>query len=128
MIVVLGVVTGGSVQLVGAVAGLAVILIVTVVPGWVVGSRVGPTFRGSVLGVVAYAAVAWLLWIPIGVIGSTWQGVKDGSFANPLDVVLAMVFQLAYAALLSIFLWMVALLPGVIWIVVFRTLGRVVGP
>jgi hypothetical protein len=126
IVVVLGLVASGPWVLEDAVVGLAVILIVTVVPGWVVGSRVGPSLRSSVLGVLGYAALAWLLWVPISVVGSTWQGIRDGSFANPVEVVLMIVFQLAYAALLSIFLWMLGIAPALAWMITFRVLGRLV--
>lgn len=122
--VALGLVAGGPPDLGEVLLALAAILVVTVIPGWIVGSRVGPTIRGSVLGVFGYALMAWLLWLPISVVGSTWQGVRDGSFANPVEVILAIVFQLAYAALLSIVLWIVALPLGVFWMVTFRLLRR----
>ncbi len=46
----------------------------------------------------AYPVVAWLLVLPVGVIGSTLTGVVDGSLSDPAAVVTSMFFMLLYGA------------------------------
>lgn len=103
---------------------LIAISVVAVVAGWVVGSRVGASIRSSMLGVVAYAAMAWLIYVPVGVIGSSWQGIQDGSLTGPVAVVVVMFGLLAYGLVSSIYMVMLLVPLGTAWMVTLRLLQR----
>jgi len=104
---------------------LTVVLIAAVVAGWVVGSRIGSSTRSSLLGVIAHAGVAWLTFVPFGVIQGTWQRVQDGGATDPVAVVVAMVGLLAYAFVSSVYVVPLLVPFGAVWMVAFRLLGRV---
>lgn len=107
---------------------LTAVLIVAVVAGWIVGSRIGSSIRSSLLGVIAYAGAAWLSFVPFGVIQGTWQRVQDGGATDPTAVVAAMVGLLAYAFVSSIYIVPLLVPFGAVWMVAFRLLRRVVAP
>lgn len=107
---------------------LTMILIVAVVAGSVVGSRIGSSTRSSLLGVIAYAGAAWLTFVPFGVIQGTWQRVQDGGATDPAVVVAAMVGLLAYAFVSSIYVVPLLVPFGGVWMVAFRLLRRVAAP
>lgn len=103
---------------------LVTVSIVAVATGWIVGSRLGSSIRSSLLGVVAYAAVAWLIYLPVGVIGSTWQGIGDGRISDPQGLLVAVLGPLAYGLVSSA--WVVVYLApfGAVWVATFRLLHR----
>lgn len=107
---------------------LTTILIVAVVAGWIVGSRIGSSIRSSLLGIVGYSWAAWLIFVPFGVMGSTWERVQVGSITDPAAVVAGVAGLLAYALVASIWVPIYLLPVGAIWIVTFRLLGRVSAP
>lgn len=117
---------GGDVPWVGLPAMILAALAISVLPGWVVGSSLGPGVRSTLLGTVAYALLAWTLWIPIAVVGSTWVYVVDGSLDGPVEIVASMGFMLAYAAGASLVLWMLALPFAIVWMIAYRSLRRLV--
>lgn len=107
---------------------LTTISVAAVVAGRIVGSRLGGSVRSSLLGVVAYSGVAWLIFVPLGVIGSTWQRVQDGSITDPAAVVVVVAGLLAYALVSSIWVPIYLMPFGAIWMVTFRLLGRALAP
>lgn len=87
---------------------LIAISVVAVVAGWVVGSRVGASIRSSMLGVI----------------GSSWQGIQDGSLTGPVAVVVVMFGLLAYGLVSSIYMVMLLVPLGTAWMVTLRLLQR----
>jgi len=75
---------GGTLgEFVLALSILSILSVVAIVAGWIVGSRAGSCSRSTLLGVVAYALVVWLIYVPSAIIVTTWQGVRDGSLPDP---------------------------------------------
>jgi hypothetical protein len=83
---------------------MAVISVIAIVAGWIVGGRSDRSIRSVILDTVGFAVVAWLLVLPIGVVGSTWTGVVDGSLGDPAAVVISTFFLLLYGAVSGIYL------------------------
>lgn len=106
------------------VFALSILSAVAIVAGWVVGPRIGPSIRSTLLGVVAYTVVACLTYVPVGVAGSTWQGVQDGSLADPVAVVTRLAGGLAYGLVSSIWVVILLLPFGAGWMVTYRLLQR----
>lgn len=106
------------------VLALSILSAVAIVAGWIVGSRVGSSTRSTMLGVVAYAATAWLIYVPVGVIGSTWQGVQDGSVADLGTVAVRTTGGLAYGLVSSIWVVILLLPFGAGWMLTYRLLQR----
>jgi len=106
------------------VLALSMLSIVAIVAGWIVGSRAGSSIPSTLLGVVAYALVAWLIYVPSAIIVSTWQGVRDGSIADLGSVAVRTAGGLAYGLVSS--LWVVILLLpfGAGWMLTYRLLRR----
>jgi len=96
--------------------------------GLIVGARLGPPGRSTLVGIAAYAAVAWLIYVPIGVIGSIWQGLQDGSIADAGTAATRVPVGLAYGFVSSIYMVLLLLPLGAAWVVSFRVLGRLVRP
>jgi hypothetical protein len=103
---------------------LVTVAVVAVLAGWIVGSLLGSSTRSTLLGVVAYAGMAWVIYVPIWVTRSMWQRAQDGSLTDPAAVLVALVGPLAYGLVSSV--WAVPLfLPlGAVWMITFRSLGR----
>ena len=57
-----------------------------VVAGWIVGGRLGRSFAGGVLGLVAYGFVAYLVLLPVNIAGSTWEEVRSGRVSDLLEL------------------------------------------
>lgn len=96
-----------------------------VVAGWIVGGRMGRSIPGHLLGLVAYGFVAWLVLLPLSVVGSTWEDVRSGRVSDLAGVVLAAGGYLLYGAVSGIYA-LIFLLPfGAGWIVTFLILRRV---
>lgn len=95
-----------------------------IVAGWIVGSRLGSSIRSSLLGVVAYVVVAWLIYIPIGALGSTWQGIEDASLPDLGAAVVRVAGGLAYGLVSSSWVLILLLPFGAAWLMTFRLLRR----
>ena len=54
------------------VQALAVISAIALIAGWIVGGRSGRRIRSIVFDVIAFPAVAWLIFLPVAAIWSTW--------------------------------------------------------
>ncbi len=106
------------------VQGLAIIAAIAVVAGLIVGGRSGRSVRSLLLDAVAYPAVAWAFVLPIGVVGSTWTRVIDGSLSDPAGVVTSMFFLLLYGAVSAIYLIPLLTPFGAGWAVTYRALRR----
>ena len=109
------------------VQGLAIIAAIALVAGWVVGGRSGRSVRSVLLDTIAYPVVAWLLVLPVGVIGSTWTGVVDGSLSEPAAVVTSMFFMLLYWAASALYLIPFLIPFGAGWAVTYYVLRRGMG-
>lgn len=106
------------------VLALSILSVVAIVAGWIVGPRVGSSTRSTLLGVVAYAMVGWLIYLPVGVVGSTWQGVRDGSIADLGSVAVRITGGLAYGLVSSIWVVILLLPFGAGWMLTYRLLRR----
>ena len=96
-----------------------------VAAGWIVGGRVGRSVAASLLGLVAYGFVAWLVLLPLNVAGSTWEDVRSGRVSDLLGVVVAAGGYLLYGLVSGIYA-LVFLLPfGAGWVVTFLILRRI---
>jgi hypothetical protein len=109
------------------VQGLAIIAGIALVAGWIVGGRSGRSIRSVLLDTIAYPVVAWLLVLPVGVIGSTWTGVIDGSLNDPAAVVISMLFMLLYEAASALYLIPFLTPFGAGWAVTYYILRRRMG-
>ncbi len=116
--------SGDSNQLVVAIFLLGA---VAVAAGAIVGPRIGPGLRASLVGVIAYALVGWCIYVPVGVIGSTVQGIADGTFRDITALVGSVVGYLAYALVTSLYVWIFLVPFGIGWILTVRILERSVG-
>ena len=118
-------ISGWSGTVGGLVVALTQITLGAVAAGWIVGGRIGGSFRGRVLGFVAYAFVAWLVLLPLNVVGSAWEDVQSGRTSDLGEVVLSTGGYLLYGTVLGIYA-LVFLLPfGAGWIVTFTLIRRV---
>lgn len=109
------------------VQATAILLAIAITAGWIVGGRSGHSIHSALLDCVAYAAVAWLITWPIGVIGSTWAGVSDGTFADPIAALGSMGPLLLYG-LVSSFYVIPLLTPfGAGWSLTYHLLRRGMG-
>ena len=68
---------------------LAVISAIALVAGWVVGGRSGRTIRSILLDAIAFPTIAWLIFLPIAAIWSTWPwgllyGLVSSLYVIPL--------------------------------------------
>jgi hypothetical protein len=109
------------------VQGLAIIAAIALVAGWIVGGRSGRSFRSMLLDTVAYPAVAWLIVLPIGVVGSTWTGVLDGSLGDPAEVFTSMFFLLLYGAVSAIYVIPLLTPFGAGWALTYYLMRRGMG-
>ena len=93
--------SGTSADLIRATAAIASIAVLT---GWIVGARSRGSVRHTVVGVLAYPALAWLVMLPIGAMVSTEpRGVLYGMVASlyviPLLAPFGFGWSLTYYAL-----------------------------
>ena len=96
-----------------------------VAAGWIVGGRLGRSVAASLLGLVSYGFVAWLVLLPLNVAGSTWEDVRSGRVSDLLGVVVAAGGYLLYGLVSGIYA-LVFLLPfGTGWMVTFLILRRI---
>ena len=90
-----------------------------------VGGRLGRSVAASLLGLVSYGFVAWLVLLPLNVAGSTWEDVRSGRVSDLLGVVVAAGGYLLYGLVSGIYA-LVFLLPfGTGWMVTFLILRRI---
>ena len=105
------------------VIAVSVLAVIAILAGGIMGARIGPSVTGSVLGIVAYAAVAWLVFVPVGVartvLGALGEGRMDAS-----DLAITLFGGLAYGLVSSLYMVILLLPLGVVWVVAFRVLGR----
>jgi len=105
------------------VIAVSVLAVIAILAGGIVGARIGPSMTSSVLGIVAYAAVAWLVFVPVGVartvLGALGEGRMDAS-----DLAITLFGGLAYGLVSSLYMVILLLPLGVVWVVAFRVLGR----
>ena len=105
------------------VLAVSVLAAIAILAGGIVGARIGPSMTSSVLGIVAYAAVAWLVFVPVGVartvLGALGEGRMDAS-----DLAITLFGGLAYGLVSSLYMVILLLPLGVVWVVAFRVLGR----
>jgi len=106
------------------VLAVSVLAAIAILAGGIVGARIGPSMTSSVLGIVAYAAVAYLLFVPVGVAWAIWEGIGDGSIADAGALVITVAGRLAYGLVSTLYVVILALPLGVAWVVAFRGLGR----
>lgn len=106
------------------ILALSILSGVAIVADWVVGSRVGSSTRSTLLGVAAYALVAWSIYVPVGVVGSTWQGLWDGSVADLGTVAVRMAGGLAYGLVSSTWVVILMLPFGAGWMLTYRLRQR----
>jgi hypothetical protein len=98
-----------------------------VAAGWIVGGRLGRSIPARLLGLVAYGFVAWLVLLPLGVAGSTWEELHAGRVSDLLGVVASAGGFLLYGAVSGLYA-VVFLLPfGAGWLVTFLLLLRAFG-
>jgi hypothetical protein len=96
-----------------------------VVAGWIVGGRMGRSMLGHVVGLVAYGFVAYLVLLPLNVVGSTLGDVQSGRLSDLGGVVLAAGGYLLYGAVAGLYATVYLLPFGAGWIVTFFLLRRV---
>jgi hypothetical protein len=127
MYLVWNVISGWGGTRIEFIRATAVLLVIAIAAGWIVGGRSGRSIRSALLDCLAYAAVAWLITLPIGVIGSTWAGVSDGTFADPIAALGSMGPLLLYG-LVSSFYVIPLLTPfGAGWSLTYHLLRRGMG-
>lgn len=93
--------SGTSADLIRATAAIASIAVLT---GWIIGARSHGSVRHTVVGVLAYPALAWLVMLPIGAIVSTqpWlvlYGLVASLYVIPLLTPFGIGWSLTYYAL-----------------------------
>ncbi len=98
---------------------------VAVAAGVIVGPRLGAGIRASLVGVIAYALVAWSIYVPVGVIASTVGGIADGTLQGVAAIVGSVVGYLAYALVTSLYVWIFLVPFGIGWILTVRILRAV---
>ena len=103
---------------------VSIVATIAILAGGVVGARIGPSKTSSALGVVAYAAVAWLSFVPVGVAWAIWEGFADGSVSDASSLIVTVIGRLAYGLVSTLYMVVLLLPLGVAWIVAFRALGR----
>jgi len=111
-------------SVVGLVLIVSILATIAILAGGLVGARIGPSMTSSALGVGAYAAVAWLLFVPIGVAWAIWEGFGDGSIRDAAGLAVTVAGRLAYGLVSTLYMVFLLLPLGVSWIVAFRVLGR----
>ncbi len=99
----------------------AVLMAIAIAAGWIVGGRSGHSIRIALLDCVAYAAVAWLITLPIGVIGSTLTG---GAFASPIAAVGSVGSGLLYGLASSLYVIPLLTPFGAGWSLTYHLLRR----
>ena len=109
------------------IRGLAGIGLAAAAAGWIVGSRVGRSVAGRLIGLIAYGLVAYLLLLPLNVLGGTWEDFAAGRTSSAVELVGAAGLYLLYGLVSGI--WVCAfLLPfGAGWMVTFVLLRRALG-
>jgi hypothetical protein len=116
--------SGTPIEFIQAITGIAAIALIA---GWIVGGRSVRSIRGTLFGIVAYPAVAWLIALPIGVVASTWSGVIDGSVRDPAAVIASSFFLLLYGAVSALYLIPLLTPFGAGWAFTYYLLRRGMG-
>jgi len=93
--------SGTSADLIRATVAIASVSVLT---GWIVGARSRGSIRHTVVAVLAYPALAWLVMLPIGAIVSTtpWgvlYGLVASLYVIPLLTPFGLGWSLTYYAL-----------------------------
>lgn len=111
------VITGGEVN-----PGLAVIVAVAVVAGWLVGPRANGPLQADLVAAAAYFMVAYLLNLAFGIVAAIWRNAADGPQNDPSGVIVS-VGQTILAALIYFPVFAIFLLPvAAVWIGIVRLL------
>ena len=106
------------------VIAVSVLAVIAILAGGIVGARIGPSMTSSVLGIVAYAAVAWLVFVPVGVARTVLGALGEGRIKDASDLAITLFGGLAYGLVSSLYMVILLLPLGVVWVVAFRVLGR----
>ena len=112
---------GTPIELVRGVAGIG---LGAVAAGWVVGARVGRSMVGRLVGFVAYGLVAYLLLLPLNVVGATWEDVAAGRTSGAVELVVAATLYLLYGLVSGIWVAVYLLPFGAGWLVTFLIVRR----
>ncbi len=106
----------------GAVATGAIVI------GWLAGPAARGSWRSDLIGFVAYALLAALVYLFIGSVMGAWIDLPDAGRGDLADRMTRMVGQLAYGLLYLPF-WAAFVAPfAFAWVVAVRVLRRRVGP
>jgi len=112
-------------QSIGALVLIVSLLaVIAILAGGVVGARIGPSLTSSILGVVAYAASAWLLFVPVGVARTILEGLSADRIRDGGSLLVTAVGGLAYGLVSTLYMVVLLLPLGAAWVVTFRALGH----
>ena len=76
------------------------------------------------IGLVAYGLVAYLLLLPLNVVGATWEDVAAGRTSGAIELVVAAGLYLLYGLVSGIWVAVFLLPFGAGWMVTFLILRR----
>lgn len=107
------------------VRGMVLIGLAAIVAGWIIGARLGRSITSALVGLIAYAPVAYLVLLPLNLLGATLEDVSAGRSSNALELVVAATFHLIYGLVTGLYVSIFLLPFGVGWIVTFLILRRV---
>jgi hypothetical protein len=109
------------------VRGLAGIGLGAAAAGWIVGAHVGRSVPRRLIGLVAYGLVAYLVLLPLNVLGAIWEDVAAGRTSSAVDLVAAGALYLLYGLVSGIWVSVFLLPFGAGWFVTFILLRRALG-
>jgi hypothetical protein len=115
----------------GSTAGFIVastqIVLGAIVAGWIVGGILGRSVARHLLAVVAYGSVAYLVLLPLNVLGATWADVQSGRASDLTAIVVAASGYLLYGVATAMYVTVFLLPFGAAWVATFVLLRRVFG-
>jgi hypothetical protein len=107
------------------VRGSVLIGLAAVVAGWIIGARVGRSLASELVGLVAYVPVAYLVLLPVNVLGAALEDVSAGRSSNALELVIAAATYALYGLVSAIYVSVFLLPFGAGWIATFLVIRRV---
>ena len=113
---------GSAIELARGIAGVGV---GAVLAGWIVGARVGGSIAAWIVGLVAYGFVAYVVLLPLNILGAIWEDVSAGRTSNAIELVASASLYLLYGLVSAIWVSVYLLPFGAGWMVTFLLLRRV---
>ena len=106
------------------VRSFALVTIAAIVAGWIIGRRGPGSIAGRVISAVAYGPIAYLVLVPLNVLGAMSEDIQAGRVSTALDALAAAGAYLLYGVVTAVYVGLYLIPFGAGWMATFFLLRR----